>query len=151
MIFISSSPKTSSSTFERIASEVAEIAQTSITKVTETRPLTILRANNILDFASKLDLDNEYERMVVIILSDISNEIILREKMKSLKIEGSPLDAGIPNKIKTIKEKGQDVYKKEEIKQVRELRNGIVHSGNIPDKNQAKKALEVAIDVLKNA
>ncbi|MGQ9469040.1 MAG: hypothetical protein ACUVTD_04350 [Nitrososphaerales archaeon] len=117
----------------------------------EVRPLTLQRAKTILEIASKLNLDNEYERMLAVILADTSNEIVLREKMKGMKIEGAPLDEGIPDKIKRLESKGAVVYKEDEIKNIKEVRNRIVHYGDIPDKSQSIDALKVAKEVLEKA
>jgi len=87
----------------------------------------------------------------MVILADISNEIVLTEKMRSLKIEGQPLEEGIPGKVKRIKGKEGFVYRENEILNIRELRNQVVHLGSIPDKGQAERALEVARDVLEKA
>ncbi|KPV62195.1 MAG: hypothetical protein AOA66_1434 [Candidatus Bathyarchaeota archaeon BA2] len=108
----------------------------------------MLRAKNILEFASKLNVDDDYERMVAVILADTSNEIVLREEMKAAGIEGPPLDEGIPEKIKRL-DKGKFVCEEDGVKNTRELRNGIVHRGDIPDKTQAAKALEIAKTVLR--
>ncbi len=147
-IYISSSPYTPPDSFNQTATKIAKIAQGSVKKLAETRPLTLQRAKSLVDFVSKLNPGDEYQRMVMVILSDTSNEIVLREMMKSLKISGPPLDAGIPDKIKIIKERGGNVYKENEIRSVRELRNTIVHYGNIPDKDQAIQAFKVASGIL---
>jgi hypothetical protein len=86
--------------------------------------------------------------MVIVILCDTANEIILREQMKALGIQRPPLDEGIPEKIKRIEGKGQVVYRSEEVKNIKDLRNGIVHRGDIPDKSQAEKCLEITRDFL---
>jgi len=147
-IFISASPLVFLDTFNDIATKMVRAAQQSVTRLAEIRPLALQRAKNILGFASNLNLDDEYQRMVVVILADTSNEIVLREQMKALGIEGPPLDEGIPQKIMRIKDKGVIVYNEDEIKSVRELRNRIVHYGDIPDKTQATKALNIAQSVL---
>jgi len=150
-IFISASPSLSADVFNKTATKIANIAQQSVKKLADERPLTLQRVESILEFASKLDLDNEFQRMVIVILADTSNEIVLRERLKALRIKGDPLDEGIPQKIERLKQKGIVVHNEKEIRNIRELRNGIVHYGLIPDKAQAKKALDIALDVLKKA
>jgi len=150
-IFISASPFLQSEEFDEVSTQIIGIAQQSVKKLTDLRPVTLQRARSILEFASKLDIGDEFQRMVVVILADTSNEIVLREHMKALKIQGPPLEAGIPEKIKYIKQKGNFVYAENEILNVRELRNGIVHYGNIPDKKQTAEALRIALDVLEKA
>lgn len=150
-IRISGSPLISHDRFDQIATRIARIAQESVTKLVEERPVTLQRARSILEFASKLNSGNEFERMVMVILADTSNEIVLTEQMKALRIKGSPLEEGIPNKIEYIKKRGKNVYKEKEIKNVRELRNGIVHNGNIPTSVQASDSLKITLDVLENA
>ena len=147
-IYLSASPLVSAETFNRVATEVIRLAQQSTTRLAKVRPLTLQRARSILDFASKLDPTNDFERMVVVILADTSNEISLREQMRAAHIGGTALDYGIPDKIKCLKKKGEVVFKADEIKNVRELRNGIVHQGNIPDKTQAINTLKIAQSVL---
>jgi hypothetical protein len=147
-LLIRASPKTPSELFHTVCSAVEKLAGQATTSVSAARPLTTQRAKTILDYASKLDLHNEIQRMVIVILCDTVNEIILREQMKALEIQGPPLDEGIPEKIERIEGKGQVVYRSAQVKNIRELRNGIVHQGNIPDKSQAEKCLEVTSDFL---
>jgi len=150
-IFISATPYLQPEKFNEVADKIVSIAQQSVEKLADLRPVTLQRASSILQFALELNIDNEYQRMIAVILADTSNEIVLREQMKALRIQGPPLDAGIPEKIKYIKEKGRDVYMENEIMNVRELRNGIVHHGNIPDKEQTREALQIAKEVLEKA
>jgi len=147
-IYLSTSPFVPKETFDSLATRIVQLAQQSTKSLEEIRPLTLLRARGILESASKLNLDDEFDRMSIVILADISNEIVLREHMKAAKIEGSPLDEGIPEKIKRLKDKGKVVFEDAEIINTRELRNGIVHRGDIPDRNQTKKALQIAQSVL---
>lgn len=147
-MYLSASPFMSVETFNRVATEVIRLAQQSTIRLAKVRPLTLQRAKNILDFALKLDPTNDFARMVIVILADTSNEIFLREQMKAAKIRGTALDYGIPDKIKCLKDKGEVVFKADELKNVREVRNGIVHQGNIPDKTQAIDALKIAQSVL---
>ena len=147
-MYLSASPFVPVEMFNRVATEVIRLAQQSTTRLAKVRPLTLQRARNILDFASRLDPTNDFERMVIVILADTSNEISLTEQMKAAEIGGAALDYGIPAKIKCLKDKGEVVFKADEMKNVRELRNGIVHQGNIPDKTQAIEALKIAHSVL---
>lgn len=149
MIFISATPSLPVGRFDEVATKIAGFAQQCTTKLVEVRPLTLQRASSILEFASTLNFGDEFQRMVIVILADTSNEIVLREQMKALKIEGAPLDEGMPEKIRRLKQKGVVVHRETEIENIRELRNGIVHYGNIPDKIQATEALKLAQDVLK--
>jgi len=148
-IYISASINIPSETFNDIATKVVRIAQESLKKMEVFCPATLLRAKYILEFASKLNLENEQERMILLILSDISNEIVLGEEMRDAGIEVTPSDEYITNKIERLKEKGKIVCEEEGIKGIHELRNGIVHRGDIPNKIQAKKALQTAQTVLK--
>jgi hypothetical protein len=143
-IFISSSGLAEKSDFDKVADEIGEAAQRAKVSVKTTRPITLMKAKSLLDYAGKLDLDDENDRMVVVIISDTSNEIILTESMKSLGIKGPPLEEGIPQKIDHLKKKGQTVHKATEIKNARELRNEIVHNGNVPNKDQAESCLQTS-------
>jgi len=149
-IYVSGSPLIDHNEFATKATRIIQLAQQATVPLEEIRPISVQRAKCILDFARKLNLDNEYERMVVIILSDTCSEIILREHMKTLQIEGTPLDEGVPEKIRRIKSKGYAVVAEEPIKNLRETRNRIVHYGEVPQKEQATKALEIAEQVLKS-
>ena len=150
-VFFSSSLKTPEKLFEEVKSRILELANESVTKLTDVRPITLLRAANILKFVTELDVTDEYQRMVIVILSDTSNEIILTEKMQALKIKGPPLISGIPDKIGYLEKKGKNVYLKTEIINTRTLRNGIVHQGEIPHRDQALEALHIAEEVLESA
>lgn len=147
-IYISASPFVPSNVFGEVATRIVRLAQQSITRLEEIRPLSLQRAKSILGFASTLNLDDEFQRMVIVILADTSDEIVLREQMKAARIEGAPLEEGIPIKIKKLKDKGLIVYKEDEMKNIREIRNRIVHYGDIPDKMQATEALKIARSVI---
>jgi len=68
--------------------------------------------------------------------------------MKVANIEGAPLDEGIPAKIERLKNKGLAVMHEMQIKDLREVRNRIVHYGELPNKAQAVEALKIAQKVL---
>lgn len=149
-MYVSGSAYIGENEFATMATRIIQLAQQATVPLEQTRPISIQRAKCILDFVRELNLDNEYDRMVAIILSDTCNEIILREQMKALKIEGAPLDEGIPNKIKRIKDKGYSVTAEDSIKNLRETRNRIVHYGEVPHKEQAEEALKITEEVLKS-
>jgi len=148
-IVIKGSPRIPPDEFERIASKVIEIANRSKLSVADDRPITLTRAIGIMDYALKLDLSDEYQRMVAVILADLVNEIILTEIMRNQGIKGTPLEEGVPKKIKYLKENGIPIYLEKEIKNIRDLRNGVAHRGEFPDETQAKQAINVAQKVLK--
>ena len=148
-IYISASPFMALDTFNQIATRIVQLAQQSIKPLEEIRPLSILRAKNILSFALQLNLDDEYQRMVIMILADTSNEIVLTEQMKAAGFKGSILNEGIPVKIKKLEEKGIAVLNGAGIRNLRETRNRVVHYGDIPDKSQAEEALRIAQRVFK--
>lgn len=151
LIYVSGSAYIESEEFARIATKTIELAQQANTAPLEKmRPISVQRAKDILEFAKHLDLDKEYERMIVIILSDTCNEIVLREKMKAMNIDGAPLDDNIPEKIKRLKVKGCQIVDEEAIKNLRETRNRIVHYGDIPHKGQAEESLKIADHVLQS-
>jgi hypothetical protein len=150
-IYVSGSAYIEPEEFARIATKTIELAQQANTAPLEQmRPISVQRAKDILEFAKHLDLDKEYERMIVIILSDTCNEIVLREKMKALNIDGAPLDDNIPEKIKRLKVKGCQIVDEEAIKNLRETRNRIVHYGDIPHRGQAEESLKIANHVLQS-
>ena len=105
-IYVSGSAYIDADEFARKATRIIELAQQANMPLEEVRPISVQSAKDILGFAKTLDLDKEYERMIAIILSDTCNEIVLREKMRSLRIDGVALDDNIPEKIRRIKEKG---------------------------------------------
>ena|SRR2546426_6569713 len=141
-IFISSSGIAGKSDFDKIATDIGEAAQRAKESVKQTRPITLMKAKSLLDYAGRLNLSDENDRMVAVIISDTSNEIILTECLKSYNIKGDALGEGIPQKIDRLKTKGMNVHKPTEIKNSRELRNDIVHNGNVPSIDQAKRCLQ---------
>jgi hypothetical protein len=150
-IYVSGSAYIKPEEFARIATKIIELAQQAITPPLEKmRPISVQRAKDLLGFAGNLNLDKDYERMIAIILADTCNEIVLREKMKALNIDGVPLDDNIPEKIKRLKAKGCQIVDEEAIKNVRETRNRIVHYGDIPHKGQAEESLKIADHVLQS-
>jgi len=150
IVFISTSPNAASGEFDRMAELVAKAADSAKRSVSAMRPITVLRAKSLLEFAKQLKLDDENQRMVAVITSDISNEVMLTERMKAEGIQGPPLSEGIPNKIALLQKKGVNVPRAKEVVNTRELRNLIVHNGQIPDKAQAQKCLEVTTDLCQN-
>ncbi|MGA2308507.1 MAG: hypothetical protein ABSG57_03035 [Candidatus Bathyarchaeia archaeon] len=149
-IYISGSAYIDSDEFGQNATRIVELAQQAISPVENVRPISIQSAKDILDFAKHLNLDKDYERMIAIILSDTSNEIVLREKMKAFQIAGVALDDSIPEKIRRLREKGCQFVEEVGIKNLREIRNKIVHYGEIPHKGQAEECLKLADRVLRS-
>jgi len=150
-IYVSGSAYIESEDFARIATRAIELAQQANTPPLEQmRPISVQRAKDLLGFAKNLNLDKDYERMIAIILADTCNEIVLREKMKAMNIDGAPLDDNIPEKIKRLRVKGCQVVDEDAIKNVRETRNRIVHYGDIPHKGQAEESLKIADHVLQS-
>jgi hypothetical protein len=147
-IFISASPSLPDEDFKSIADVIARIIQDSTQSLKETRPVTVARAESIFKFAKGIGLDDEYKRMVAVILTDTSIEITLTEKLKSYRVSGPTLEQGVPEKIKMIEEKGGAVASKDDIINIRDLRNGIVHKGEIPTEEQCQMALKVAQEYL---
>lgn len=150
IIYISGSTFVQEAEFGAVATRAIQLAQQATTPLELRRPISVQRAKCILDFAKKIHLDDEYQRMVAIILSDTCNEIILREQMKALRIQGAPLDEGIPDKIKRIKDKGYAVIAEDAIKNLRETRNRVVHYGEVPHVGQATEGLKTAQKVLES-
>ena len=138
---VSCSPYLDAPKFEAFTADIEKIAKSSTQSVGETRALAVIRARDLNEFAQKFDTADEKQRMVAVIVSDTANEIILREKMISQGIEGDALEAGVPKKIEYLEKKGDLVYMTTEVKQLRELRNGIAHRGSIPSKEQADMAI----------
>jgi hypothetical protein len=149
-IYVSGSAYIEEADFGSTATRIIQLAQQATTPLEQVRPISVQQAKCILDFAEKLNLGDGYQRMVAIILSDTCNEIVLREQMKALKIQGVPLDAGIPEKIERIKDKGYAVVAEGAMKDLRETRNRVVHYGDVPHEGQATEALKVARKVLKS-
>jgi hypothetical protein len=149
-IYVSGSAYIDAQEFAGMATRIIQLAQQATAPLEQTRPISVQRAKDILDFATRLDLSNEYQRMIAIILSDTCNEIVLREQLKALNIDGAPLDEGIPDKIKRLKDKGQSVIDEAAIRNLRETRNRIVHYGDVPHKGQAEEALKIANHVLQS-
>jgi hypothetical protein len=149
-IYISGSAFIDADEFGQKATRIVELAQQANTPIEDVRPISVQSAKDILDFAKKLDLDKDYERMIAIILSDTSNEIVLREKMKAYQIGGAALDDSIPEKIRRLKEKGCQIPEEAAMKDLRGTRNRIVHYGEIPHKGQAEECLKVADRVLQS-
>jgi hypothetical protein len=150
VIYVSGSAQIEEAKFGDMATRIIQLALQAVTKLEKVRPVSLKRAQCLLDFTKTLDVDDEYQRMAMLILTDTCNEIVLREIMQALKIEGPPLEEGIPDKIKRIKAKGYLVIGEDEIKNLREERNRVVHHGEIPVKDQALQALKVAEKVIRS-
>lgn len=82
-IYVSGSPYVDDADFDTMATRIIQLAQQATAPLEEARPISLQRAKSIFDFARRLNLDSEYERMVAIILADTSNEIVLTEQMKA--------------------------------------------------------------------
>lgn len=148
---VSCSPYLDTGRFEAFARDIEKMAKSSTQSVGESRPLAVVIAKELNEFAHKFDTADERQRMVAVIVSDTANEIVLREMMISQGIEGEALEKGVPKKIEYLEGKGEIVYMKEQVKQIRELRNGIAHRGTIPSKEQANMAIKWSTDFVNAA
>jgi len=150
-VTMSASPSASSTAFDTLAEDVQKVAEMSTKPVTVSRPLACLRAQQLMGYVKSLDTSVELNRMVAVILSDTANEIVLREKLRLLHVSGPALDEGVPEKIKRIEAKGEQVYRKDDVINVRDLRNEVVHKGNIPIKDEADKVIQISSDFVSKA
>ena len=139
---LSSSPKIEKRTFTLLENIIYNMAVQCIETLSETRPMTYLRATSILEFALNLDSAVDHNRMVLVILCDTANEILLTELLLKSKIKGPPLDESISEKIKRLEKKGIVIPIKDHILSIRNLRNDVVHKGVIPDINQRDAVAE---------
>ncbi len=150
-VYITASSKMNPTKFNGIASTIVESARKSTTTIKKKRALQLQRVDTIVSFISSINLGDEGHRMIAVVLADTSNEIVITEYMKNLQIQGPPLEDNLPNKIKYLQNKGENVYREDDIRQVRTVRNAVVHQGSIPDKKQAQAAIDISKDILSHA
>lgn len=147
---VSASPRLDSTEFERFTKSIAKAAEQSTTSIADEKPLTYAKAKELIDYTEGLNLDDEKERMIALILSDTVNEILLTARMRLLKIQGSPLTSGVPEKVQYIEGKGEAVYMKAAILETREVRNTVVHEGAIPSKSETEKVVKASRNIFEN-
>jgi len=68
-IYVSGSATLEKVGFDEMATRIIQLAQQATTPLEQERPISVLRVRCLLDFVKKLDLDDEYHMIVVIILS----------------------------------------------------------------------------------
>jgi hypothetical protein len=148
---VSATPNLGTAKFDVFCQEIEKLATSGATSMAEEKPLPITRASGLIEYAKGLSLAAEKERMVAVIICDTSNEIVLTTKMRLLKFDGEALKAGVPKKIEYIEGKGEAVYLKERIKEIRELRNDVAHSGSIPSQKEAEQVVGWSNDFVTHA
>lgn len=147
-IVVTATPKADKKAFDSFFEDVKKCANSCIKSIKSSRPLALICAENLIEHVNNLDTNVDTERIVAVILSDTANEIVLREKLRIHRVNGSALDDGIPKKIERLKAKKEEVYRESEIIDVRDLRNNVVHKGIIPSKDQTIKVIEISSDFI---
>lgn len=147
-LHLSASPKLDTENFQSALRSIQALIDQCTESILEKRPLSTIRAKEIINFVERLDIGDEHQRIVSLVLCDTSNEIILTELMKNRRIDGPPLREGVMKKISYLENKDVTIPFKDELSNVREIRNDAVHNGNIPSKGQTQKALEISLEFL---
>ena len=141
-LHLSASPKLDLAIFDSIVKSVEGIAEQCTESIHDKRPVSAIRAREVLEFVSELDTAKSNERMVAVILCDTANEVILTEIMKDKRISGSALREGVLKKISYLEGKNVVVPFSKELSNIREVRNKAVHDGQIPSEGQVSAALK---------
>jgi len=150
-ITIRGSPKNSFS--EDINEIIERIVKTIEIPFNESDHQLIHRAQILSDFINTLDLEQDIQRMTVVIISDTSCEILLKARAELIAEKKS-----IPIKKTNLDNRGK-IYQfiqdndcievmEKRIRNLRKRRNKLVHQGDIPTKKDAKYAIEVLTDYL---
>lgn len=134
--------------FEETCGQIEELAKESAETINLDGNLALVRSTELLAHIGTLDVIHDNSRTIIVILADTVNEIVLRESLKRLGEAGQVLRASVPEKISKIESYGRHVYMKDSIKSLRELRNNVIHEGQLPSQLQAQTSLETATNVL---
>jgi hypothetical protein len=135
--------------FDSTVESIHSIVKQCTESIHDRRPVSTIRAKEILEFASRLDFDKSNERMVAVILCDSANEIILTEIMKDKQISGTALSEGVKKKISYLEKKGIVIPFSMKLSDIREVRNSAVHDGQIPSEGQVATALDITKKFMK--
>ena len=108
----------------------------------------INRAKTLSEYINTLDIEQDVNRMASIIISDTSCEILLKVRVELIcdkkAIPKRNVDLDDRKKIfRFITEKSYIEVLEKKIKDLRELRNKLVHQGDIPSRNDSIFAKEI--------
>ena len=150
-VTLAASSQLVTSEFEGMCNQVEELARESSDTIDTPGNLPLARSKELLEYITAISSADENHRPIIVILADTIDEIVLREWLKRLVEYGQVLRAPIPDKVSAIEGNGKHVYLKDQIKSLRELRNNVIHEGQLPSQMQAITSLETATDVLRHA
>jgi len=144
--------------------KMVQLAEQAVIHPEEGHTMAVQRAREILGFVNELDLSDGRQRKMAVILSEICSEIVVREKLRALNIDCAPFDEGITGRTRELLVEEQlgnrrhavvDVATMEElrqtrspIKELRQMRNLIVHDGEKCGKEEAEEALRIATNAI---
>lgn len=141
-LHLSASPKLDQTGFSSVFESIKTCVKQCTESIHDRRPVSTIRAREVFDFASGLDIEKSDERMVTIVLCDTANEIILTEIMKDKKISGPALNEGVRKKISYLEKKDVIIPFSKELSNIREVRNKAVHDGQIPSEGQVATSMK---------
>ena len=134
--------------FDCHSKAIESFAHAAVNRVRSGGNFQLARAGELLHHIDSLSEEKETDRMVMVLLADTIVEIMLRETLKASDSSSKALNAPVPTKLDAIEANGGQVYLKDAISSLRNLRNNVAHQGQLPSQQQAHSALETARQVL---
>ena len=145
---IKASPEIQAS-FTSIWPEIEAILRESISVVSRQNVVRVNRAKEILDYIQTIPLNNEVGKMAIVVLCDITLDLLVTEKLSKYTHTRQDLEnESIGAKIDLLEQKYTvPLYKKKSIRDIRELRNKIAHGGAPTSQDEAIFAREASNDI----
>lgn len=144
---IKASPEVTS--FSAICNEIETVLREAVTVCSRNSTLRTQRAERILAYTQSISVNTEVERMIVVTLCDIILDLLVTEKLSSFTRKREDLEnESVGVKLALLeKQYHVPVYRPNDIRDIRELRNKIAHGGASPVINEVSFARDTTIDI----
>ena len=134
--------------FKEVKEKIEIIIKTLVLKFSKNIHHLIRRAKTLSEYIDKLDIKEDVNRMATIIICDTSCEILLKVRVELIcnKKVISKRDVNLEDRkeiFRFIAKKGYIEVLEKKIEDLRELRNKLVHQGDIPSQDDAIYAKEI--------
>jgi len=135
--------------FTSICGELETILKEATNILSSQNVFRVMRAGRINDYMKSISVDPEIDRMVIVTLCDIILDLLVSEKLSQFTHDRKELeDESVGAKLALLEKKYKTpVYRPKAIRDVRELRNKIVHGGSSIAKQEAEFARDATIDI----
>ncbi len=147
-VAIKASPEIRSS-FDAISNEIEQILTEAVNVTSRQDTVRVNRARRIKDYITHISVDDEVERMVIVVMCDVILDLIVTEKLSRFTRRREELESdSVGAKISMLENTCHvPLYNARAIRDVRDLRNKVAHGGATLARDEADFSRSATLDI----